>query len=106
MTVERDNQIINARLDEHGRLITQQGERQNIQAVRIDGLTLVMYGDDEKRVKGLLERTSDLERQTSDILQWRREIMIYLRVGIFILTVTSLGTWLPYIRELLILMGV
>lgn len=105
MTVERDVQITNARVDEHGRLITQQGERQNIQASRIDGLTLVIFGDTEKRVKGLLERTGDLEKVTSEIQQWRREIMIYARIGTAILSVTSLGTWLPYIREFFAFLG-
>lgn len=105
MPTDRDVEIANARIDEHGRLITQVGDRQNIQALRIDGLTLVIYGDDEKQVKGLLERTSNLERQTSEIQQWRRDIMIYARIGLGTLGITAAGTWWPFIREFLIFLG-
>lgn len=105
MTLDKESQVTNVRLDEHGRLITQQGDRQNMQAARIDGLTLVVLGDEKAHAKGLLQRTKDLEAVTSEIQQWRHDIMIYARAGIAILTVTSLGTWLPYIREFLKLIG-
>lgn len=93
------------RLDEHGRLINQQGERLNIHAARMDGLMLVVYGDDEKEIKGLLQRTGKLENTITEIQLWRRDIMIYARAVLAILAFTSIGTWLPYIRDFLNLVG-
>ncbi|MCC6457257.1 MAG: hypothetical protein IT328_20050 [Caldilineaceae bacterium] len=105
MTVEREVEIIRARVDEHGRLITQQGERLNIQSTRMDGITLVVYGDDEKEIRGLLQRTGKLEGTIAEIQLWRRDIMIYARAVLAILAFTSIGTWLPYIRDFLHLLG-
>jgi hypothetical protein len=105
MIEPREVEIIHARLDEQGRLITQHGDRLNIHATRMDGLMLVVFGDDEKEIKGLLHRTGELEKLTAEIQLWRRDIMIYARAGIAILSFTSIGTWLPYILDFLEMIG-
>ncbi len=93
------------RLDEHGNRLDRHDERLNIDATRIDGLQLVVMGDKDKRIDGLLDRTGKLEELTAEIQQWRRDIMIYARAGVAILAATSLGTWLPYIQQFLKLLG-
>lgn len=105
MTIEREVEIIHARQDEQGRLINQQGERLNIQSSRIDGLMLVVLGDDEKQIKGLLHRTGELERLIKEISEWRRDLKVATKIGLTLLGITGIGTWLPVIRAILEAVG-
>lgn len=94
-----------ARLSEHADRLRQVDERLNIHARRFDDLGLVVMGSKELSVKGLVERTADNERVLADILQWRRDMTIYARAGLAILSVTGLGTWWPYIQQFLHTIG-
>lgn len=105
MSVQPEMQVIHARLDEQGRLISQHGERLNIHATRMDGLMLVVFGDDEKEIKGLLHRTGELEKLTNEIQRWRHDLMIYARIGIGLLGLMVSGIWLPYIQQLTKMFG-
>lgn len=105
MAIEREVEIIHARQDEQGRLINQQGERLNIQSSRIDGLMLVVLGDDEKQIKGLLHRTGELEKLLKEISEWRRDLKIATKIGLTLLGITGIGTWLPIIRTVLEAIG-
>lgn len=94
-----------ARLSEHADRLRQVDERLNIHARRFDDLGIVVMGSKELKVRGLIERTEDVERLLTDILQWRRDMTIYARAGLAILGITGLGTWLPYIQQFLHLIG-
>lgn len=96
-----------ARLNEHADRLKQHDERLNIHATRFDDVTLILKGNKELEIRGLLERTAAIEASLTELLQWRRDIMIYARAGIAILAFTSIGTWLPYIEQFLkLLQGV
>lgn len=99
------SEATDARLSEHADRLRQVEERQNIHARRFDDLGLVVMGSKELSVKGLVERADDTERILLDMVQWRRDIMIYARAGLAILGLTGLGTWLPYIQDFLRIAG-
>ena len=94
-----------ARLAEHADRLRQMEERQNIHARRFDDLTLVVVGDERIKVKGLIERTQDIETLLADLLQWRRDVMIWGRVALGLLAFGALGEWLPYVQVLLKVIG-
>ena len=62
MTTDID--IVRARVDKHGRILDEHGKA-------IDGLALVVLGDSQKHVRGLLQRTDDLEKLTQEVRDWR-----------------------------------
>lgn len=92
-------------LGEHGKRLNAHDERLNLHGARIDGLQLVVMGDRDKRIDGLLDRTGKLEDLTEEIQQWRRDMMIYAKAGVSLLAVMGLGTWMPYIQAWLGLIG-
>jgi hypothetical protein len=93
------------RLSEHADRLRQVEERQNIHARRFDDFGLVIMGSNDLKVKGLMQRADETERVLADIVQWRRDMTIYARAGLAILGITGLGTWLPYIREFVRMIG-
>lgn len=99
------DEIIHTRLNEHGEQIRQQGERLNTHAQRIDGLSLVVMGDKTMQIDGLVDRTRALETLTNEIQQWRHQFMFVARIGLALLGLVGIGTWIPYIRILLDLVG-
>lgn len=105
MTIEREVEVIHARLDEHGRLINQHGDRLNIHATRMDGLMLVVFGDDEKEIRGLLQRTGENEKMLNEISQWRRDIRVATKIGLSLLGIIGVGTWLPVVKAILDTLG-
>ena len=99
------SEATDVRLSEHADRLRQIEERQNIYGRRFDDLGLVIMGSKDLKVRGLVERTESIETVLTDIVQWRRDIAIYIKAGLAILTITGLGTWLPYIQQLLHLWG-
>lgn len=93
------------RLTEHADRLRQVEERQNIHARRFDDLTLIVVGDEKIKVKGLIERTQNMEALLADLVQWRRDLMIWGRVALGLLAVGALGEWLPYMQVILRLIG-
>lgn len=88
-----DIDIIRARVDKHGRILDEHGRA-------IDGLALVVLGDSQKHVRGLLQRTDDLEKLTQEVRDWRRDMatayrmgMVYARIAVALLTATGLAAW-------------
>jgi len=84
---------IRATVDEHGRIINEHGDL-------IDGLSLVVLGDGSKRVRGLLERTDNLEKLAQELGAWRHDIntsirmgLIYLRILVALLGLVGLAAW-------------
>ena len=106
MVVENEmSEATDARLSEHADRLRQMDDRLNIHARRFDDLGLVVMGSKELSVKGLVERTENAEKLLADIVQWRRDMTIYARAGLAILSITGLGTWLPYIQQFLHAIG-
>lgn len=99
------DEMLYARVDEHGNLIKQHGERLNAHAQRIDGLSLVVMGDKNMQIEGLVDRTKALEQLTQEIQQWRRDTMLVSRIAIALLSIVGVGTWIPIVRSLLQLLG-
>jgi len=88
-----DMTAIRATVDEHGRIINEHGDL-------IDGLSLVVLGDGSKRVRGLLERTDNLEKLAQELRAWRQDIntsirmgLIYLRILAALLGLVGLAAW-------------
>jgi len=84
---------IRATVDEHGRIINEHGDQ-------IAGLSLVVLGDGSKRVRGLLERTDNLEKLAQELGAWRHDIntsirmgLIYLRILVALLGLVGLAAW-------------
>lgn len=67
---------IRAKIDEHGRQLTEHGES-------IEGLALVVMGNTEMQVRGLLQRTHDLEELTKEVKAWRTSMGVYWNVALF-----------------------
>lgn len=93
--------VIRGRIDEHGRILDEHGEA-------IEGLTLVVLGDDKRQIKGLLQRTTDLEKLTKEVKDWRRDMetawrvgIIYARVMVALLGVLGLAAWKDALAGLL-----
>lgn len=78
-----DVERIRATIDEHGRCINQYGDQ-------IAGLTLVIVGDSNKHVRGLLERTEALENLAQELASWKRDINTSMRVGIMYLRILAI----------------
>jgi hypothetical protein len=97
-TTDQAIEVIRARIDEHGRILTDHGEQ-------IKGLLLVVQGDDEKHVKGLLERSADHDEQIRQIQQWRREMAIYARIVVGLLGATGVGVWRDVLQGILKSLG-
>lgn len=93
------------RLNEHGDRLKHHDERLNMHGKRFDEFTLILKGDKELDVPGLIGRTAAIELSLRELLQWRRDIMIYAKAGVAILAITGLGTWLPYIEQFLRFLG-
>ena len=93
------------RLNEHGDRLKSHDDRLNLHGKRFDEITLILKGDKELDVPGLLGRTAAIELSLRELLQWRRDIMIYAKAGVAILAITGLGTWLPYIEQFLRFLG-
>lgn len=105
MAAEQDNGVILARLDEYNRIVTLHGERINMTEARVNGLTLVVMGDSEKKIPGLLQRTVENEETIERLELWRHDMLLFTKVIAALLSVLALGQWLPFIQTLLKVMG-
>lgn len=97
---------LSSRVDEHGQRLNQLGERANVQSLRVDSLYRVVMGDTAEKVPGLAQRTSDLEGLVREIQQWRRDTLLISRVVIALLGVTSIGTWYPIVKAIVLAFGI
>lgn len=93
------------RINEHGDRLKNHSERLNLHDRRFDEFTLVLKGNKELDVLGLLDRTAAIELSMREMQQWRRDIMIWAKAAVAILAITGLGTWLPYIEQFLKFIG-
>lgn len=98
---EHDNKDIVNRLDEHGNTLDRHGIRLNQHEARIDGLSLVILGDQEKRYIGILDRIGALEEIVTEIKQWRRDLRVAISVGLGLLGFVGAGVWWPILRSIL-----
>ena len=92
-------------LDEHGRRI---GENER----RIGRLSVVVYGDEEQKFHGLVERTELTEKTLEQMAaQWRdveiryETIILFLRIGVAVSVIIAAGTWAPQLEAILSLLG-
>lgn len=107
-TIETNDEMSDqteVRLNEHGDRLKTHDERLNLHASRFDEFALVLKGNKELDVLGLLDRTAAIELAMREMQQWRRDIMIWAKAGVAILAITGLGTWLPYIEQFLKFIG-